>query len=476
MTNGALKLAFAVAILLALETCAAAQGAAPKVAVHIEKYTELTCVEDMPEITPEGIQTTYGGVGRVNAFVVIYDYEEVKGAAFGLSWPETWREPMWQDCGSMRLGAIHQPGDRMSVMLEECARGGEPFVIGWLSITVTTPGTIEVIASESEGAVAIVDCNHVSPGLVEVMFNAKGGAGGAKGTDLSRFLDMKNRTHYVRSDSTGDAPTISQAIKQAIPGDTVAVAQGTYRETVYLRNGVALVGSYNTDFTERDLMSFPSVISPEDEHACVIGGLSEDSTCVVDGFVITGGRGNYGGGMALRSGSSPTLRNLIIYGNHANLGGGIFCHASSPVIEDVLVIANEAKSGAGIACSMGASPRIVKATIAANTAGVGSGIYAKAAAPYVEKSIIAHNVRGAGLHCDDQGSRVTFACCDLWDNGASDFSGHASPEMGLRDNIFEDPVFAQIENLDFALSHESPCRNVDNCGKIGSQWTRVPGE
>jgi hypothetical protein len=476
MIKWAVKLAFDVAVLLAFGTCVAAQGAAPKVAVHIEKYAELTCGEDIPEITREGIKTTYPGVGKVNAFVVIYDYEEVKGAAFGLSWPETWREPRWQDCGSMRIGNMRQPGDRTSVVFEECFRGGGPFVVGWLSITVTTPGNIEVIASETEGAVAIVDCNDVSPGVSEVMFSARGGAGGAKGTDPSRFLDMKNRTLYVRPDSTGDAPTISQAIKQAIPGDTVAVSQGMYRETVYLRNGVALVGSYNSDFTERDLISFPSVIRPHEGHACVVGGLSEDSTCAVDGFVLTGGHGNYGGGMVLRSGSSPTLRNLIIYGNHANLGGGIFCHACSPVIEDVLIIANEAKSGAGIACNMGASPRIIKATIAANTADVGSGIYAKAAAPYVEKSIIAHNRRGAGIHCDDEGSRVTFACCDLWDNGTSDFGGRAVSGMGLRDNIFEDPMFAHVENLNFALSHESPCRDVDNCGKIGSQWTGVPEE
>ena len=471
-----LGLAFALAVPFTAWTSSAAQGTAPKVAIHIEKHTERACFTGMPEITREGIRTTYSGVGRINAFVVLYDYEEVKGTAFGLTWPETWQDPKWQDCGSMRLGPIHHPGDRTNIMFEDCAAGGEPFVIGWLSVTVTTPGNIEIIPSESEGAVAIVDCNESFPGLSEVMFNARGGAGGAKGGDISLFLEAENRTHYVRPDSTGDVPAISHAVKRAAPGDTIAVAHGRYRETVHLRNGVTLLGSWNADFTVRDLMTFPSVIDPEGENACMISGLSEDSTCVVDGFVLTGGHNNFGGGMIVRGRSSPTLRNLIIYGNQANTGGGIFCHSSSPLIEDVLIVANEAKSGGGIACSRGASPRIVGATVAANKALAGGGMYVKAAAPNIERSIIAHHERGAGLHCEDAGSRITFSCCDFWANGPSDFGGHASAEMGLRDNIFEDPMFAGTDVLDFAVSHESPARDLGDCGRIGSQWTRVPGD
>lgn len=463
-------------VLFAFQACAHAEAAVPKIAIHIEKYAQRTCHEDMPEIGRESIATTYGGVGRINAYVVVYDHEEVLGAAFGLVWPEAWSEPMWQDCGAVRLGAIHNPGDRTNVMFEECSRGGEPVVIGWLSVTVTSPGTIEVIPSQGEGAVAIVDCNHVSPGLREVMFTAVGGAGGAAGTELSQFLDMRNRAWHVRPDSTGDAISISRALRNAIPGDTVAVAGGTYRETVTLRNGVVLLGSYSPDFTERDLMAFPSIITTEHEGSCVIGGLSEDSTCVMDGFVITGGHGNFGGGMALRSGSSPTLRNLIIHGNHANRGGGIFCHACSPIIEDVLIVGNVAPTGAGIACSMGASPRIISATIAANTGSEGAGIWAEIASPYVERSIIAHHEMGAGIHCKSTGARVTFACTDLWDNRPSDFSGAATAEMGLRDNINEDPLFADAANMDFTLSEGSPCKALANCGRLGARWTKIPEE
>jgi hypothetical protein len=208
--------------------------------------------------------------------------------------------------------------------------------------------------------------------------------------------------------------------------------------------------------------------------ACVIGGLSEDSTCVVDGFVLTGGRGNYGGGMVLKSSSSPTVRNLIVYGNHAKMGGGIFCHASSPLIENVLVFGNEAENGGGIACNMGASPRIISSTIVDNTATAGGGVYARGASPYIEKSIIAHHVKGAGIHCEGPGSTVTFLCSDLWDNQPSDFGGVATAEMGLRDNMSEDPLFADVRGLDFKLSGGSPCRDVSNCGRIGSRWTGPP--
>ncbi len=474
MKKAFVRLAVVLIAALALCTSAGADGTFPKVAVHIEKYAERTCDEEMPVIETEGIASTYGGVGRINAYVVLFDYEEVQGASFGLSWPETWQDAMWHDCGGVRLGAIHHPGDRINIMYEKCSRGGEPFILGWLSVTVTSPGTIDILPSEAEGAVAIVDCNHQSPALSEVMFTGCGGAGGAAGTGTSRFLSTKNRTWRVRADSSGDARTLTHAIRQAIPGDTVAVAGGTYSETVYLRNGVALVGSYNISFTSRDLASSPSVISPGNGKECVIGGLAEDSTCVLDGFVLTGGHGNYGGGMALRNGSSPTVRNLIIYGNQANMGGGIFCHASSPLIENVLVFGNEAKSGGGIACNMGASPRIISSTIAANTASVGGGVYARGASPYIEKSIVAHHARGTGIYCENVGSTVSFSCTDVWGNGPSDFGGAASPEMGLRDNISADPLFADVAGLDFKLSGGSPCRDVAGCGRIGSRWTGPP--
>ncbi len=449
-------------------------GAAPKVAVHIEEYTERTCGENLPAITREDIVTTYPGVGRINAFIVVYDYDEVQGIAFGLAWPEVWRDPMWQDCGAVRIGAIHRPGDHTNVMFEECSRGGAPVIVGWLSVTVTAPGAIEVIPSEGEGAVAVVDCNLTSATVSEVMFTADGGAGGAPGTDVSRFSHMKNRTWHVTPDSTGDAVSITAAVRRAIPGDTVAVAGGEYKETVYLRNGVAIVGSYNPDFTARDLMTFPSTITTEGAGTCVLGALAEDSTCVLDGFVITGGEDNFGGGIALRSGSSPTLKNLIVYGNHAKRGGGIFCHACSPVIEDVLIVANTASAGGGMACTMGASPRVARATIAANVADEGAGIWANGASPYIERSILAHHAKGSGIHCTPGSARVTFACVDLWGNVPSDFSGTAGPEMGLRDNIYEDPVFADVEGLDFTLSEDSPCRDLAGCGVLGATWTRLP--
>ncbi|MGD9140214.1 MAG: right-handed parallel beta-helix repeat-containing protein [bacterium] len=453
---------------------ALAAGAAPKVAVHIEKHIPRSCHSNMPEITRQNITSTYGGVGRINAFVVLYDYEEVIGAAFGLTWPETWTDPAWQDCGTMRVGAIHHPGDHTNVLFGECMKGGEPLVLGWLSVTVTSPGIIEVVPSEAEGAVAVVDCNHAMPGVSEVIFTGRGGAGGALGTEISQYLYMRNRTWRITPDGTGDAPSIGAAVRRSIPGDTVAVAGGTYHESVYLRNGVSILGSYSPDFSERDLTAFPSIIDAEDGGTAVIGGLSEDSTCVFDGFVVTGGHGHFGGGIAIRNASSPVLRNLIVHGNHAMRGGGIFCNASSPFIENVLIVGNEADMGGGIACNMGASPRIVRATIAANAAAQGGAVWTNGAAPYIEMSIIAHHGSGGGIHCDDTGSRVTFACVDLWDNQPSDFGGRATAEMGLRDNIAQDPMFTDVGKMDFTLSKDSPCLDVAGCGRLGSTWTKPP--
>ena len=89
-----------------------------------------------------------------------------------------------------------------------------------------------------------------------------------------------------------------------------------------------------------------------------------DRTAILDGFVIEGGVANAssvptglhpntqstGGGICLID-ASPTLRNLVVRGNEAAGGGGVFVwgEGSSPLLEDCTITDNDAYSGGGIA-------------------------------------------------------------------------------------------------------------------------------
>ena len=99
------------------------------------------------------------------------------------------------------------------------------------------------------------------------------------------------------------------------------------------------------------------------------GSINDDITLdtVIDGFIITAGRADVvsagGAGILCFAGSptppagvcSPTLRNLIIQGNRANLGGGIYLDAnydgeSSPYLTSISFLGNYAAfDGGGMA-------------------------------------------------------------------------------------------------------------------------------
>jgi hypothetical protein len=432
----------------------------------------------MPSLDSNRLRTTFEGVGEIDAFIVASGFNEMRVMSFGMTWPETWGRGIWQDCAWLKIGDIVRPGDNISIAWKDCVPGPGPIIVGWLTLKVTTPGTIEIIPSEKEEAVAIVNCERHSPKMSETMINLKGGAGGAKGDDPARLRDLTNRNWYIRPDSSGDAKTLAQALKQAIPGDTILVSQGVYSESVTLRQGVVVLGSWNGMFTNRDLSLWPTIIDASGREYGVRSVFAEDRSAVFDGFIVRGASGeSAGGGIILKGSSSPTLRNLVIHSNWGELGGGIYCHASTPLIENVLVAHNRAMQGGGIYCTMGASPRIGSATLVANEAPEGGAIFAaRGASPFIENSVIADHVAGWAVYCDPKGSRVSLSCCNLWNNLPSDFGGGATEDMLLKNNSFEEPLFVNPSRLDFTLSKDSPCLSVKGCGRLGAAHARIPGK
>jgi hypothetical protein len=471
------KTLLALAILAVAPVALTAGTDLPAVALHIEKHGTWNCSTGLPDVEAANLMTTYEGVGRIDAFVVFYNFNEAKGLSFRLAWPATWGEASWHDCGDLRLGTITHPGDATSIVWKGCLKDTVPMIAGWLTVTVTTPGKIEVLPADKEGVVALLDCNEVAPALSEVIICLKGGAGGAKGDDPRMMTDLTNRVWRVKPDSTGDVATLDGAVRQALPGDTVLVAGGTYHENLTLRQGVAILGSWDMEFTQRDFAVTPSIIDAHGHHPVVKSAFGEDSSTVLDGFVLTGGSGKQGGGIWLRKGSAPALRNLIIHSNSADYGGGIFCHASSPIIREVLIVANEADYGGGITCMAGSSPVIVRATIVGNRAETGAAIFAgSGSSPAVENSIIADHSDSSAIYAQEEASMILLSCCDLWSNATPQYGGQAEDSANLRSNMSDDPRFLNPEEMDFTPAPGSPVLSVDGCGRIGTRFGRVPHE
>ncbi len=185
--------------------------------------------------------------------------------------------------------------------------------------------------------------------------------------------------------------TITNGIIAADLGSaTVHVAAGTYYEQdILMKNGVDVLGA-GAGSTTIDAGGGGG-------HVVIASGV--DSTTTIDGFTITGGNTDVGGGMYIYNASSPTVSNCIITGNHAaNYGGGMYIHESSPLVVNCVFESNTSDNrGGGIACRSGSTPTIVNCIIVDNTAVDGGGIYVDGtSAPTIVNNTIVGNTATTG--------------------------------------------------------------------------------
>ena len=197
------------------------------------------------------------------------------------------------------------------------------------------------------------------------------------------------KTIYVKTDGSdsnnGNSwatayQTLQKALENAVAGDEIWVANGTYKPTVKAGNGyqdrdmafvlvpdVKLYGGFvgtETSLSQRQLPPFgtPSAtilsgtISGGNAYHVVIS-VGNVGTACLDGFTIKGGKANEtghitingsyvhrhsAGGIFIRS-SSPTLTNVTISENEAKYyGGGIFTNNSLSILTNVTISGNKA--------------------------------------------------------------------------------------------------------------------------------------
>ncbi|RJP33681.1 MAG: hypothetical protein C4547_11960 [Phycisphaerales bacterium] len=236
-------------------------------------------------------------------------------------------------------------------------------------------------------------------------------------------------TIYVDDDSTCSSscggswatayPDLQAALAVVSDGDTIRVAQGTYRptsceecdeddraETFDLVDGVVMEGGYAADPVEPDLRD-PSVYetilsgdidttSNNDSYHVVTGAAGIESDTILDGFTIKKGRAD-GGSAERRRGAgiyltgyaagnpptpsaSPTIRNCTIEYNLADaptqayqaLGGGVFCdQLSTAAFESCTLQNNQAFNQGGAVATDHAAPSFTDCRFISNEAAGG---------------------------------------------------------------------------------------------------------
>jgi len=224
------------------------------------------------------------------------------------------------------------------------------------------------------------------------------------------FSSFSQTTWCVKASATGanngfnwdDAFTsLQSALDAAQPGDNIWVAAGTYYpeksidaydtdarlRSFLLPGGVAIYGGFagnepaNTDLSQRNFSLNRTILSGDVDHNDVLNqGISTSlqgenvfhvvtvvsaTPTAFDGFTITGGKADgtipilvagitipswTGGGICIYE-SNFTASNIVVDGNIAVSGGGIYCRVSQMNITNVLVQNNQATgNGGGICC------------------------------------------------------------------------------------------------------------------------------
>ena len=289
-----------------------------------------------------------------------------------------------------------------------------------------------------------------------------------------------------------EEPTIQDGIDAAVGGDTVLVACGTYFEHgIYLgRSGIVLRSEGgDADCVTIDAQQRGQVMYCEDL----------DSTTRIEGFTITGGYAQQGGGMlcwmaspaivdcdvaeneAYEGGGgvssfygSPSFLRCTFRDNSARGGGALSALGVSTLTGCVFVRNSASEAGGAIAFgSVGRDyPVLQSCTFALNAASNGAGIACRfGAMVLLERSILAFGGGGgAAVSCDGV-SAATLTCCDVFGNGGGDWVGCLDGQYGVNGNFAADPIFCGAAMNDFTLHAASPCapgNSPGGCSLVGA--------
>ncbi|UCG47658.1 MAG: right-handed parallel beta-helix repeat-containing protein [Phycisphaerales bacterium] len=272
-------------------------------------------------------------------------------------------------------------------------------------------------------------------------------------------------------------PNIQAAIDACTDGETVIVAPGTYSGpgnrdidfkgkavTVRSENGPenCIIDCQGSDNHPRRGFYFRAQEGPDS---------------VLDGFTIANGWVGYGGGIFCEN-SSPTIRNCRLIENESvgpHGGGGIRLASSNAIIDGCIIKGNYGQYGGGITCKTQSSPTILNCLIVENRAGksnsYGGGIFCtEESSPIITNCTLSGNTAGyasGGMYIGGD-STAHITNCVFWGNSTEidvhTFYGTAVVSHCLikggftgEANLDADPCFADPCSGDYSLSLDSPC-------------------
>jgi predicted outer membrane repeat protein len=267
------------------------------------------------------------------------------------------------------------------------------------------------------------------------------------------------KTWYVKSDGSGDAPTIQAAIDSAAVADTVMLANGTYTGD----------GNRDIDYTGKAITVMSESGVPDscivdcegsglDPHRGLIFQTEEDTSSVLAGITISNGYNSYGSGIYCNM-TSPKILNCIIKSNVISSfykmqntngygGAGMNINGGSPIIRDCTFQGNSTWGYTGGAIYTTGSPRITNCLFQYNGG----------------------EIAGGGMQIEGGGPVILG--CEFLMNGAG--NGHGAAISSYGSTIIRDCVFVENNALGVGgaicgwVDTLENCQFIENDGDWGA--------
>ncbi len=263
--------------------------------------------------------------------------------------------------------------------------------------------------------------------------------------------------------------------------DSIFVAGGTYRtesgDALSMKSGVKIYGGFaGTErfLSERDLLAGHTTVL-RGEYESVIKNYQVDNTAVLDGFTISGGRSEDGGGM-YNDQSSPVISNCIFANNQVQYwGGGMYNRESSPIVLNCIFFNNEARASGGGMHNADSNPIVVNSAFYGNYGDdYGGGIFNNYSSPVFYSCTIADNdtKEGGGIFNDEYSVAVLNNSIVYGNSDGVEIGGEGS-SFTLRHSLVQglsntdngnidgntNPLFVNASGGDYRLQSCSPVIN-----------------
>jgi len=235
----------------------------------------------------------------------------------------------------------------------------------------------------------------------------------------------------------GDPNAIHDAIKLAKEGDTLIVGAGTYYGDLNPDGKEITITSTNPD--DANVVA-ATIIDCNGTNRGITFNSGEGPGTVIDGLTVINGSvtNQSGGGIFVGTGTSPTIRNVVVThcaaiadtnatGVAYGYGGGIYVGTfANPLFVNVTVTDCNADEGGGVYCSEGSEPEFRHCTILGNSAPLGGGMYCHLTGIGLDVNdcnFTANTANyGAGVYFDANSSGTIFSA-EISDNNAVDGGG-----------------------------------------------------